>query len=257
MPEADSAMGGADVALIVGGGPGISASCARLFGEAGLKVVVAARNPEKPVLRELERSTGAAVYACDASDADAVDRLFDRVAAEVGAPRLVVHNIDGRSRDIFGKSLIEAEPDLVRGTIENGAFSAFLVARAAARRMLKGEPPAGGVRGTIIFTNASAAMKGYPRSGAFAMACHAKAGLAQSIARELMPQGIHVAHVPIDAAIGWTQEDGSRRHRRAGVDVDDNLADPDRIAETYLQLHRQHRSTWAFEVALRPWLETW
>ena len=89
------------------------------------------------------------------------------------------------------------------------------------------------------------------------MACQAKAGLAQSLARELMPQGIHVAHVPIDAAIGWTQEDGTRKHRRAGTNVDDNLADPDRIAETYLQLYRQHRSTWAFEVALRPWIETW
>jgi len=94
-------------------------------------------------------------------------------------------------------------------------------------------------------------------SGAFAMACHAKSGLAESAARELMPQGIHVANVPIDAAIGWTQEDGSRAHRLAGTTVDDNMADPERIAETYLQLHRQHRSTWAFEVVLRPWLEKW
>jgi NAD(P)-dependent dehydrogenase (short-subunit alcohol dehydrogenase family) len=89
------------------------------------------------------------------------------------------------------------------------------------------------------------------------MACHAKSGLAQSMARELMPQGIHVANVPIDAAIGRTQEDGTRAHRRAGTTVDDNMADPDRIAETYLQLHWQHRSTWAFEIVLRPWLEKW
>jgi len=89
------------------------------------------------------------------------------------------------------------------------------------------------------------------------MACHAKTGLAQSLARELMPQGVHIAQVPIDAAVGWRQEDGSRSHRLAGTDVNDNLADPDRIAETYLQLHRQHRSTWAFEVGLRPWAETW
>jgi NAD(P)-dependent dehydrogenase (short-subunit alcohol dehydrogenase family) len=114
-----------------------------------------------------------------------------------------------------------------------------------------------GHRGTIIFTNASAAFKGYPRSGAFAMASHGKSGLAQSMARELMPKGIHVVHVPIDAAIGWTQSDGTRSHRRAGKNVEDNQADPDAIAKTYLQLHQQPRSTWTFEVVLRPWLETW
>ena len=114
-----------------------------------------------------------------------------------------------------------------------------------------------GHRGTIIFTNASAAFKGYPKSGAFAISSHGKAGLAQSMARELMPQGIHVAHVPIDTAIGWEQEDGSRWHRLAGTNVEDNMSDPAYIAETYLQLHRQHRSTWAFEVVLRPWVENW
>ena len=141
--------------------------------------------------------------------------------------------------------------------VRNSAFSAFLVGQQAARLMRENEPNANGAKGTIIFTNASAALKGFPSSGAFAMACHAKSGLAQSMARELMPQGIHVANVPIDAAIGWTQEDGTRAHRRAGTTVDDNMADPDCIAETYLQLHRQHRSTWAFEVVLRPWVERW
>ena len=100
-------------------------------------------------------------------------------------------------------------------------------------------------------------LKGFPRSAAFAAASHGKAGLAQSMARELMPQGIHVAHVPIDAAIGWEQPNGSRAHRLAGQTEDDNMAHPDRIAEVYLQLHRQHRSTWAFEVVLRPWKENW
>ena len=142
-------------------------------------------------------------------------------------------------------------------TIRNATFSAFLVGQHAARVMLGNEPAANGARGTIIFTNASAALKGYPASGAFAMACHAKSGLAQSMARELMPKGIHVANVPIDAAIGWTQEDGTRAHRLAGTTVDDNMADPDHIAELYLQLHRQHRSTWAYEVVLRPWVEKW
>jgi hypothetical protein len=108
-----------------------------------------------------------------------------------------------------------------------------------------------------VKSKTAAALKGFPLSGAFAMACHAKSGLAQSMARELMPQGIHIANVPIDAAIGWRQDDGTRAHSLAGVAVDDNMADPDYIAETYLQLRRQHRSTWAFEVVLRPWVEKW
>ncbi len=248
----------AEVALIVGGGPGISASCARLFSRDGMRVAIAARNPDKPVLKDLAAEFGVRNYACDAADGEAVAGLFESVTADLGAPRLVVHNIDGRMRDIFRKGITEADPDLVREVLTNSAYSAFLVAQQAATHMLAREPSVpDGHRGTILFTNASAAFKGYPRSGAFAMACQAKSGLAESMARELMPQGIHVAHVPIDAAIGWTQPDGSRAHRMAGTSQDDNMADPDRIADTYLHLHRQHRSTWAFEVVLRPWVENW
>ncbi len=246
-----------DVAVIVGGGPGISASCARLFAQQGMKVAVAARNPDKSVLETLERQHGVRRFACDAVEPNAVATLFDRVKRELGSPTLVVHNIDGRVRDIFRKGVAEVEPDLVRQTILNSSFSAFLVGQQATRCMLENAVGANGGRGTIIFTNASAALKGYPKSGAFAIASHGKAGLAQSMARELMPQGIHIAHVPIDAAIGWTQADGSRAHRLAGTTKDDNMADPDRIADVYLQLHRQHRSTWAFEVVLRPWTENW
>jgi NAD(P)-dependent dehydrogenase (short-subunit alcohol dehydrogenase family) len=246
-----------DVAVIVGGGGGISASCARLFAQNGMRVGIAARNTDKPVLQNLERTHGVRRYACDASEPTAVAMLFQNIVRDLGAPTLVVHNIDGRVPGIFGKEITEAEPSMVFETLRNSAFSAFLVGQQAARLMRENRPNANGARGTIIFTNASAALKGYPSSGAFAMACHAKSGLAQSMARELMPQGIHIANVPIDAAIGWTQEDGTRAHRRAGTTVDDNMADPNRIAETYLQLHRQHRSTWAFEVVLRPWLERW
>ncbi len=246
-----------DVALIIGGGPGISASCARLFADNGMRVAIAARTPDKPVLLNLEKTHGVRRYACDASDPAAVASLFQNVVRDLGSPTLLVHNIDGRVPGIFGKKITEAEPGMVFDTVRNSAFSAFLVGQQAARLMRDNTPNTNGARGTIIFTNASAALKGFPASGAFAMACHAKAGLAQSMARELMPQGIHVAQVPIDAAIGFTQEDGSRAHRRAGATVDDNMADPDRIAETYLQLHRQHRSTWAFEVVLRPWAEKW
>lgn len=253
-PEAEAPR---DIALIVGGGPGISASCARLFAQNGMRVGIAARDPDKAVLQNLEKTHGVRRYACDASEPAAVELLFRNVVRDLDAPTLVVHNIDGRMAGIFRKGIAEADPGMALETLRNSAFSAFLVGQQAARIMLDNTPNANGAKGTIIFTNASAALKGFPASAAFAMACQAKAGLAQSMARELMPQGIHVANVPIDAAIGWTQEDGSRAHRLAGTTVDDNMADPDHIAETYLQLHRQHRSTWAFEVVLRPWVEKW
>ena len=246
-----------EVALIVGAGPGISASCARLFSKEGMKVAVAARTPNKPELKKLESEHDVRCYQCDAGQPEAVVELFRAVNEDLGRPTLVVHNIDGRTMDIFRKDITEADPSLVRETLINSAYSAFLVGQQAAQGMLEGPARDDGHRGTIIFTNASAAYKGYPRSGAFAMACHGKTGLAQSMARELMPKGIHIAHAPIDAAIGWTQEDGSRWHRLAGTTEDDNMADPNAIADTYLHLHRQPRSTWAFEVVLRPWVETW
>ena len=245
-----------EVALIVGGGPGISASCARLFSREGMRVVVAARNPDKPVLQALALEHDVTLMACDASDPSAVARLFADVARQFAAPRLVVHNIDGRPAEVFRKTITEVDPAAVLATLVNATYSAFLVGQQAVRQMLARDA-ADGHRGTILFTNASAALKGFARSGAFAAASHGKSGLAQSMARELMPQGIHVAHIPIDAAIGWTQADGTRAHRLAGTAENDNMADPDRIAEVYLQLHRQHRSTWAFEVVLRPWTENW
>lgn len=247
----------AEVALIVGGGPGISASCARLFAQRGMAVAVAARRPDKPVLQALAQAHGVRLYGCDAAEPADVAALFEQVTRDLGAPRLVVHNIDGRVPGIFRKGITEADPAMALATVRNAAFSAFLVGQQAARAMLANPPDANGARGTFVITNASAALKGFPASGAFAMACQAKTGLAQSMARELMPQGIHVVNVPIDAAVGWRQDDGSRSHRLAGTAVDDNMADPDRIAEVYLQLHRQHRSTWACEVVLRPWNETW
>jgi len=246
----------AEVALIVGGGPGISASCARLFTQEGMKVAVAARNLKKDVLQELEQTHGVLLVPCDASDADSVAAMFQEVTKKLGAPRLVVHNIDGRVREVFGKPITQVEPDHVLATLKNSTFSAFLVGQEAAKSMLAAEGR-DSHRGTILYTNASAAIKGFPRSGAFAAASQGKAGLAQSMARELMPQGIHVAQIPIDAAIGVEQADGKRAHRLAGEAVDDNMAHPDHIAELYLQLHRQHRSTWTFEVVLRPWTENW
>ncbi len=252
-----SSTAGKEVALIVGGGPGISASCARLLATNGFQVAIAARNPSKPVMLQLAEHPEIRCYSCDAGNAAAVETLFASVAADLGHPTLVIHNIDGRSAGIFRKGVGEADPGLVQDTLTNSAFSAFNVAQQAARSMRGRALPDSGHRGTVIFTNASATLKGFAKSAAFAMACQAKTGLAQSMARELMPEGIHVAQVIIDAAIGVPQGDGSRKHWAAGVTEEDNMADPDEIAQVYLQLHRQHRSTWAFEVALRPWNEKW
>src|SRR6201984_718924 len=240
-----------DVAIIVGGGPGISASCARLFAQNGIRVGIAARNPDKPVLQNLDGTHVVRRYACDATEPGAVAMVFQNIFRDLGAPTLLVHNIDGRVPGIFGKKITEAEPSMAFDTLRNSAFSAFLVGQQAAQLMRENRPNANGAKGTIIFTNASAALKGYPSSGAFAMACHAKSGLAQSMARELMPLGIHVTNVPIDAAIGWTQEDGTRAHRLAGTTVDENMADPGRIADTYLQLHLTTRSTLGVEILLQ------
>lgn len=250
-------MANQNVVLIVGGGPGISASCARLFSNQGFKVAVAARNINKPVLSQLANELSVNLYQCDAADPSSVSLLFETVRENLGSPRLVIHNIDGRSAGVFGKRITQVDPSLVLDVLKNSTSSAFLVGQQAAQYMLAQDPDADGLRGTIIYTNASAALKGFPKSGAFAAASHGKSGLAQSMARELMPEGIHVVHVPIDAAIGWTRSDGIRAHRLAGTTTDDNMADPDRIADVYLQLHQQHRSTWAYEVTLRPWSENW
>jgi len=215
-----------EVALIVGGGPGVSSSCAKLFSREGMQVAVAARTPDKPVLVALEKEHGIHRFPCNAANAESVATLFAAVEEKLGAPHLVVHNIDGRFAEILRKDITDAEPAHVAKVCENSAFSAFLVGQQAARCMLERPLPEDGHRGTILYTNASAALKGFPRSAAFAMACHAKAGLAQSMARELGPKGIHVAQIPIDAAIGNTLEDGSRAHWVGGPTVDDNMADP-------------------------------
>jgi NAD(P)-dependent dehydrogenase (short-subunit alcohol dehydrogenase family) len=221
-----------------------------------MKVALAARSPGKPVMTRLAASHGVKCYACDVGKQEDVQALFNAVRNELGEPSLVVFNIDGRSGDIFRKRITEADPTLAKQTLINSTFGSFLVGSEAARGMLRAFPDKAH-KGSILFTGASASFKGFPLSGAFAMASHGKSGLAQSMARELGPQGIHVAHFPIDGAIGWTQEDGTRKHWAAGVTKDDNMLDPAAIAETYLQVHRQPRSTWSYETVLRPYSERW
>jgi NAD(P)-dependent dehydrogenase (short-subunit alcohol dehydrogenase family) len=223
-------------ALIVGTGPGLSASLARLFARQGLRVALAARRTDK--LAALCAETGAAAHACDAADAGNVARLFEAVEAAQGAPDVVVYNASGRERG----PLVDLDPANVQRAIGISAFGGFLVAQQAARRML----PRG--RGAILLTGATAGVKGFALSAAFAMGKFALRGLAQSMARELSPQGIHVAHFVIDGGIRSAA-------RPVPADKPDSMLDPDAIAETYWHVLQQHRSAWSWEVELRPWVE--
>jgi len=225
-----------ETALIVGAGSGLSASLARLFAREGLRVALAARNSEK--LGALCAETGATVFACDAIDAAQVTQMFRAVEAANGAPDVVVYNASARARG----PVAELVPAEVERAIMVSAYGGFLVAREAAARMLKKG------RGAILFTGASASVKGYPLSAPFAMGKFALRGLAQSMARELAPQGIHVGHFVIDGAI-------RNPGRTEPADRPDSMLDPDAIAASYLHLLQQPRSAWTWEVELRPWVE--
>ena len=223
-------------ALIVGAGAGLSASLARALSRDGIKVALAARTPGD--LEPLVRETGARTLTCDASRRGDVDKLFAELDASLGAPEIVIYNASFRTRGPF----VDLDPADVEKAIAVTAYGAFLVAQQAARRMLANR------RGAILLTGASAGVKGYAQSAPFAMSKFALRGLAQSMARELSPQGIHVAHVVIDGGI-------SSARRQAAADAPDSLLDPDAIAATYMHLIRQPRSAWAWEVELRPWVE--
>jgi NAD(P)-dependent dehydrogenase (short-subunit alcohol dehydrogenase family) len=224
-------------ALIVGAGAGISASVARTFSKAGLKVALAARNTGK--LAALAAELEAPTFAVDAGDPAAVARLFEDAEAQLGPLDVVVYNASARARG----PLAELDPAEVQQALAVSAFGGFLVAREAARRLT----PRG--RGAIFFTGATASVKGFAHSAAFAMGKFALRGLAQSAARELAPKGIHVAHFVIDGAVRSAT-------RPDPADRPDSTLDPDAIAQTYLDVLRQPRSAWSWEVELRPWVET-
>ena len=224
-------------ALIVGAGSGLSASLARLFHKEGMAVALAARDADK--LGGLAAETGGRAHSCDASDPAAVAALFEAVTAEIGAPDVVVFNPSYRARG----PVVDLDPEQVRRVIEISCFGGFLVAQQAARQMTaRGS-------GTILLTGASASVKGYANSSSFAMGKFGLRGLAQSLARELQPKNIHVAHFVIDGGIAKA---GDARVTERGPD---GTLDPDAIAETYLNIHRQHRSAWTWEIEVRPWVE--
>jgi NAD(P)-dependent dehydrogenase (short-subunit alcohol dehydrogenase family) len=223
-------------ALIVGVGSGVSASLARALSKTGIKVALAARWADN--LADLAKETGAMALACDATDRSQVAKLFAQLDDGFGAPDVVIYNASYRTRGPF----VGLDPAEVERSIAVTAFGAFLVAQEAVKRML----PRG--HGAILFTGASASVKGYAQSAPFAMGKFALRGLAQSMARELSPQGIHVGHVVIDGGI-------RSQMRPVPSDKPDSLLDPDAIAQAYLDLLRQPRSAWAWEIELRPWVE--
>ena len=221
-------------ALIVGAGSGLSAALARTLARDGYRCVLAARNTGK--LADLCRETGATAVRCDVSSAQDVESMF--TALDANPPSVVVYNPSARQRG----PLVDLDPVKVRDSIAITAFGGFLVGQAATRRMLA----AGG--GTIVFTGASASVKGYALSATFAMGKFALRGLAQSMARELAPQGIHVAHVVIDGGIASSA-------RPVPTQNPDSLLTPEAIAETYMHLIRQPRDAWTWEIEVRPWVE--
>ena len=223
-------------ALIVGAGGGLSAALARAFARDGMAVALAARDAGK--LAALCEETGARARSCDASDADEVAALFDWFDEGFGAPSVVVYNPSARRR----AAVVDLEPDEVEAALAVTLFGGFLVGRQAARRMTAaGE-------GAILFTGASASVKGYANSSCFAMGKFGLRGLAQSMARELAPKNVHVAHFVIDGSILIPG-------RVEPADAPDSMLRPDAIAETYLSVVRQPRSAWTWEVELRPWVE--
>jgi NAD(P)-dependent dehydrogenase (short-subunit alcohol dehydrogenase family) len=229
------------VAVVVGVGPGLGFAVARRFAEAGMAVALVARQKERLAqLLTQHPLDGAQAYACDATDPTAVEALFAQVEQELGAPEVVAFNAGAFEPG----SILEIRPADFERCWRIGCLGGFLVGQAAARRMVaKG-------RGTILFTGATAALRGSANFANLAVPKFGLRALAQTMARELGPKGIHVAHVIIDGQI--------HSERYAHLEAQrgpDSLLRPDAIAEMYYQLHRQPRSAWTLELDLRPWSE--
>ena len=229
-------------AVIVGAGSGTSASFARILARQGARVVLAARDIEK--LADLKTEIDGYTINCDATDESQVDNLFLQTDELIGTPDVVLYNASAYTAG----PVAELDPQAVKQSLMLTGYGGFLVAQQAAKRM----QVAG--QGAIFFTGATASIKGFPQFGPFAMGKFALRGLTQSLARELGPANIHVAHFIIDGSIaspGRNLNDDS-----SVTNKDDAMLEPDAIAETYLAVLNQHRSAWSQEIDLRPWKET-
>ena len=226
-------------AVIIGAGEGLSASLARKLAKRGHKLVLAARNTDK--LADLVAETGAVAVRCNASDPADMEAVF-AAADKLGEPLdIAIYNPSARTRG----SIVDLDPATVKDAIMITAYGAFLMGQQAAKRMV----PNGS--GSILFTGASAGVKGYPMSSTFAMGKFALRGLAQSMARELHPKGVHIGHFVIDGGI----RNPNRPERIDAADNPDSMLDPEAIADSYLHFIDQPRSSWAWEIELRPWVE--
>lgn len=237
------------VALIAGAGDGLGGAIARRFARAGYHVCVARRGADKlaPLCADIAAAGGAATpFGVDARREDDVVRLFDTVERDVGPIDVAVHNIGANVWFPIRDTTLR----VYTRVWEMACLSGFLIGREAARRMA----PRG--RGTILFTGATASLRGRAQFAAFASAKHGLRALAQSMARELGPEGVHVAHVVVDGPIDmpWIRDNFPDLVRRRPAD---GLLRPDDIAEAYYALHQQPRSAWTFELDLRPWVEPW
>lgn len=236
------------VAVVIGAGDATGGAIVKRFAREG-HVVVATRRSEdslKPLVKEIE-AMGCTAYGlgCDARDEDAMCALFSRIEAEIGEVDVVVFNIGANVRF----PITETTGRVYRKVWEMAAFAGFLAGREAARVML----PRG--RGTVIFTGATASLRGGSGFSAFSGAKFALRALAQSMARELGPKGMHVAHSVIDGAIDtdFIRENFPERY---ALKEQDGILNPEHIAEQYWQLHQQPRDCWTHELDLRPWMET-
>ena len=228
------------VAVVIGTGPGLGWALVKRFAREGFAAIACARDPKK--VEPLARAQGidARFEACDATQAADVARVFSMVERELGVPSVVVFNAGAYERG----GILDLTPESFERCWRIGCLGGFLVGQAAARLMV----PKGA--GTILFTGATASLRGGAGFANLAMPKFALRALAQSMARELDPKGVHVAHVIVD---GQIESDGRR-----GLLAErgpDSLLPPDAIAETYYQLHRQPRGAWTHELDLRPWVE--
>ena len=228
-------------ALIVGAGSGISASFARRLHSQGYNVALAARTPAN--VNDLAAEIGASTHVCDATQPDQVANLFAQHDKAQGNLDVVLYNASARAHG----PITELDPADVANSLASSAYGGFLVGQQAAQRMVSRG------NGTILFTGASASVKGYPHSSVFAMGKHALRGLASAMGRELAPQGVHVCHFVIDGGV----RNALKGRIEGPGDPADKYLCPDAIANSYMHVVEQDRSSWSWEIELRPYGENY